>query len=99
MSVTAEFRRVRSDLMERFGGAALGVEALLVYLFLYLPIGVPGVVERQHHQHADGQVQEQVHQRRLDAQRGPAEPLHQARAHPPELGGDAHSMSPPAYRW
>ena len=40
MSVTSEFRRVRSDLMERFGGAALGVEASLVYLFLYLPIGV-----------------------------------------------------------
>lgn len=40
MSALKEFRRLRSSLMERFGGTALGIEAALVYLFLYLPIAV-----------------------------------------------------------
>lgn len=40
MSRMGTLRRVRSKLMERYGGYILGVEAGLVYLFLYLPIAV-----------------------------------------------------------
>lgn len=40
MSRLAAVRRVRSNLMERFGGLLLGVEATLVYLFLYVPVTV-----------------------------------------------------------
>jgi spermidine/putrescine transport system permease protein len=32
------FRRVRSNFMKRYGGWVLGVEALGVYLFLYIPV-------------------------------------------------------------
>ena len=38
MSLGTKFRRTRSKLMERFGSGILGVEALLVYLFLYIPV-------------------------------------------------------------
>ncbi|MFB6219821.1 MAG: ABC transporter permease [Halolamina sp.] len=38
MSVSSRFRRARSSLMERFGSAFLGAEAVLVYLFLYVPV-------------------------------------------------------------
>jgi len=40
VSYAGRLRRARSNLMERYGGSLLGVEALLVYLFLYLPIVV-----------------------------------------------------------
>jgi len=40
VSRLAAVRRVRSNLMERFGGLLLGVEATLVYLFLYVPVTV-----------------------------------------------------------
>jgi spermidine/putrescine transport system permease protein len=40
VSYAASFRRARSRLMERYGGYFLGVEAGLVYLFLYVPIVV-----------------------------------------------------------
>lgn len=34
------FKRVRSQLIDRYGGGILGLEAILVYLFLYVPIAV-----------------------------------------------------------
>lgn len=34
------FKRVRSKLIDRHGGTALGLEAILIYLFLYTPIAV-----------------------------------------------------------
>lgn len=34
------FKRVRSKLIDRHGGTALGFEAILIYLFLYTPIAV-----------------------------------------------------------
>ena len=40
VGVGGRFRRARSNLMERFGGAFLGIEALFVYLFLYVPVFV-----------------------------------------------------------
>lgn len=42
MSTTtvSRFKRVRSRLIDRHGGTALGIEALLVYAFLYTPIAV-----------------------------------------------------------
>jgi len=36
----SRFRRVRSRLMEKYGGAALAGEAFLMYLFLYIPVFV-----------------------------------------------------------
>ena len=40
MSQIRSLRRIRSKLMERYGGYILGAEAVMVYLFLYLPIAV-----------------------------------------------------------
>jgi len=40
VSTVSTVRRVRSSLMERYGGYVLGAEAALVYLFLYVPIVV-----------------------------------------------------------
>ena len=42
MSTTtvSRFKRVRSRLIDRHGGTALGIEAILVYAFLYTPIAV-----------------------------------------------------------
>lgn len=42
MSTTTvdRFKRVRSGLIDRYGGTALGIEAILVYVFLYTPIAV-----------------------------------------------------------
>lgn len=42
MSTTTvgRFKRVRSRLIDRHGGTALGLEAILVYVFLYTPIAV-----------------------------------------------------------